>query len=231
MRAEPGQNSGTPIVSVDELNTAIVVAYPDLLRRSLYLTRDRDQARDLVHRTIERACASRRQLRPGSNPAHWLGAILTSQFIDELRRLRAGPFSRSVGCDNIAATPGDPCPVWNWLGIEDVVAATAKLPPHFREPFEMYALRGHSQRVVALRLGLPEGTIATRVFRAKRLLKQILMPLALRGSARTPIPIRGRASTNQRAGLRVQRRILGTSPSSTVLRPTRAAARMASSQA
>jgi RNA polymerase sigma-70 factor (ECF subfamily) len=187
MRGETGLESGIGAASVEYLNQAIVAARADLLRRALYLTRDRDQAMDLVQRTVERACASRRQLRPGSNPARWLGAILTSQFIDDFRRQRASPFARGVAHDNVAPPPADPIPIWSFLGIDDVVAAMRQLPDHFRGPFELFALRGLSHRAISLRLGLPIGTIATRIFRARRLLKRILAG-AVPAADRPPAP-------------------------------------------
>jgi RNA polymerase sigma-70 factor, ECF subfamily len=209
MRGEPGQGSGIAAasVSVEDLNAAIVAARADLLRRAFYLTRDRDQAMDLVQRTAERACASRRQLRPGSNPAHWLGAILTTQFIDQFRRRRASPFAGALAHDNIASPPTEPIPIWSALGIDDVVAATCRLPAHFREAFELHALRGLSHRAISRLLALPMGTIATRIHRAKALLKQILTARIARRPAQTAIPIqRGNASANDAIRTRPARR-------------------------
>jgi RNA polymerase sigma-70 factor (ECF subfamily) len=165
-------------VSVQELNDAIVQAQPGLLRRALYLTRDRDQAIDLVQRTVERACRSRCQLRPGSNPDHWLRAILTSRFIDEVRHQRATHWTSAMDCDRCAAPEPADAPLWTLLDADDVVAATRRLPRLFREPFELFAFGHLSQRMIGARLGLPIGTIGTRIFRAKRLLRDLLMQRA-----------------------------------------------------
>jgi RNA polymerase sigma-70 factor (ECF subfamily) len=167
-------------VSVEELNAAIVAAHAALARRAFYLTRDRDCANDLVQRTVERACSSRHQLRPASSPARWLSSIMTTQFIDECRRYSAGPFSRAQPLDCVAAPDPTPTPLWASLDMDDIVAAARGLPPRFRQPFELHALARMSHRAIALRLGLPMGTIATRIHRAKRLLRKSLTGCALR---------------------------------------------------
>ena len=189
MRGETGTRPGVEMASVEELNTAIGVAYPDLMRRAMYLTRDREAATELVHRTVERACASRRHLKRGSNPAHWLGAIMTNQFIDELRRRRACPFARGIAPDNIAAPAADVSPVWSGLCLDDVLVAVRQVPDRFRVPFELHALRGLSHRAISLRLGVPMKTVGTRIYRAKQALRSLLMDRALKRQADVAIPL------------------------------------------
>jgi RNA polymerase sigma-70 factor (ECF subfamily) len=199
MRGDTGTEPGVVIASVEELNAAIVVAYPDLMRRAMYLTRDREQATELVHRTVERACASRRHLKPGSNAAHWLGAIMTNQFIDELRRRRACPFTRGIAPDNIAAPAVDASPIWSGLCLDDVLLAARLVPDRFRVPFELHALRGLSHRAISLRLGVPMRTVGTRIHRAKQALRRLLTERALtRGAEHAiPLPVRARHTAAQ----------------------------------
>jgi len=182
------------MASVEELNAAIVRGYPDLMRRAMYLTRDREAATELVHRTVERACASRRHFKRGSNAAHWLGAILTNQFIDEIRRRRACPFTRGIAPDNIAAPPVDATPVWNGLCLDDVLVAVRRVPDRFRVPFELHALRGLSHRAISLRLGVPMRTVGTRIHRAKQALRGLLTERVLNREAEVAIPLPVRAS-------------------------------------
>jgi RNA polymerase sigma-70 factor (ECF subfamily) len=174
-------------VSVEQLNRAIVASYASLLRRALYLTRDRADAMDLVQRTVERACRSRRQLRPGSNPAHWLGAILNSQFVDESRRKKTNALSHMGGYETLAAPPAAVRPIWGELELDDVLAAARRLPRHLRQPFQLHYLRGLRQRAVGERLGVATATIATRIYRAKRLLRRMLTE-ALRNGTGTQSP-------------------------------------------
>jgi len=180
MSAEAGSGPGVEIASVEELNAAIVAAHPDLLRRAVYLTRNREDAMELVQRTAERACAARAQLKAGSNVAHWLGAILTTQFINEFRRRRASPFTPGAMHDNVAALPADAPPPWSCFSLDDVIVAAQRVPDGFREPFELHLLRGLSHRAISLRLGLPMGTVATRIHRAKLLLRVLLTERAQR---------------------------------------------------
>jgi len=193
MRGETGTGPGVEMASVEELNAAIVSVYPDLLRRAMYLTRDREAATELVHRTVERACASRRHLKGGSNAAHWLGAIMTNQFIDEIRRRRACPFTRGIAPDNIAAPPAEATPLWSGLCLDDVLAAVRCVPDRFRVTFELHALRGLSHRAISLRLGVPMRTVGTRIHRAKQALRRLLMERAMNRGAEVAIPLPVRA--------------------------------------
>jgi RNA polymerase sigma-70 factor (ECF subfamily) len=194
MRGETDTRPGVESASAEELNAAIVAAYPDLLRRAMYLTRDRETATELVHRTVERASASRRHLRRGSNAMHWLGAIMTNQFIDELRRRRACPFTRGIAPDNIAAPAVDASPIWSGLCLDDVLVAVRQVPDRFRVPFELHALRGFSHRAIALRLGVPMKTVGTRIHRAKQALRGLLTERAEKRGAQVAIPLPVRAS-------------------------------------
>ncbi len=191
MSADTGPRPEIETAPVADLHAAIVEAYPILLRRAVYLTRDREDAKDLVQRTVERACASRRQLKAGSNTAHWLGTILTNQFIDEIRRHRSSPFAHGIAHDNLAGPAAEVRPIWSSLELDDVLAAVRRVPDRFRIPFELHALRGLSHRAISLRLGLPMGTIATRIHRAKRVLKGLLTERALKrmGEAAIPLPV------------------------------------------
>jgi RNA polymerase sigma-70 factor (ECF subfamily) len=179
------------VASVEELNTAMVTAYPDLLRRAAYLTRDRGEAMELVQRTVERACAARAQLKAGSNAVHWLGAILTTQFINEFRRHRASPFIYGAAHENVAAPLAEAPPPWSSHTLDDVIAAARRLPDGFREPFELHMLRGLSHRALALRLGLPMGTVATRIHRAKLLLRGLLSARAQSSWSASPALLEG----------------------------------------
>lgn len=174
MRGDTGPRAEAPVASVAELNAAIVSAYPDLLRRALFLTRDREDASDLVHRTVERACVSRNQFRVGSSAPHWLGAILTNLFIDDVRRHRSNPIAHGMSYDNISGPPADVRPVWTNLELDDVLVAVRHVPDRYRIPFELHALRKLSHREIGLRLGLPLGTVGTRIHRAKLTLRQLL---------------------------------------------------------
>jgi RNA polymerase sigma-70 factor (ECF subfamily) len=189
MRGEIGTRPTVEIASAEELNAAIVATYPDLMRRAMYLTRDREAATELVHRTVERACASRRHLKGGSNAAHWLGAIMTNQFIDELRRRRACPFMRGIAPDNVATPAVDASPIWSGLCLDDVLVAVRHVPDRFRVPFELHALRGFSHRAISLRLGVPMKTVGTRIYRAKQALRRLLMERALQRGADVAIPL------------------------------------------
>lgn len=169
------QDHGNGSQTEKEFGCAIVGERPYLVRRAFFLTRDRDSALDLVQTTLERACRSRHQFRVGSSARSWLHTIMTSCFVDEMRRRKVQPFSRSAVEWDVAAPIPDEIPVWSDLGIDDVKAVTRRLPPAFRQPFELRVFDRLSYRAIGDRLNLPMGTIATRIFRAKRALRDMLI--------------------------------------------------------
>jgi RNA polymerase sigma-70 factor (ECF subfamily) len=57
------------------------------------------------------------------------------------------------------------------------MAATARLPEHYREPLLLRAVRGMSYRQIADTLGVPITTVETRLARARRMLRDELEPV------------------------------------------------------
>jgi RNA polymerase sigma-70 factor, ECF subfamily len=156
---------------------------PELYARGMRLTRSAASAEDLVQDTVERALRFERQFEPGSNLRAWLHQILSSIFITQCRRRR-----RDLSALRIMAD--DPC---SWAVPETISAArdlsppTAKalaaLPNGFRQAVEMVDIADLSYRDAAEVIGVPLGTVMSRLHRGRRLLAEAL------GDARVrPLP-------------------------------------------
>jgi RNA polymerase sigma-70 factor (ECF subfamily) len=126
------------------------------------------EADDLVQETFARAL--RHLARGYPAPAHmrsWLVSILRNAFIDQVRR-------RAVTFEPIAehaAPEREPEPVWARVSFDDIRAALARLDGELRRVFELHHLRGLRYKVVAAKLGVPENTVASRLFRARKALR------------------------------------------------------------
>jgi RNA polymerase sigma-70 factor (ECF subfamily) len=144
-----------------------------LLRLALRLTGNPETARDLVQDTLLRALRYFDQLQPGTNPAAWLTTILTNLFYDHLKHqkveLKAVPelaTLEEVTCDTPLGTIAD----------TELYAAVQALEPELREVIELCYLQQMRYREAAEKLGVPVGTIGTRLLRARARLRELLTP-------------------------------------------------------
>jgi RNA polymerase sigma-70 factor (ECF subfamily) len=150
----------------------------DLARRALRLTRDRDQACDLVQTTFERALRSVR--RPAPELAlRWLGKIMQHAFIDDRRKRRSRSRYlevRAVVDDFPAAEGGaEPVSAWRLVDDDDLARCVGGLPPAMRQVYTLQ-LSGLPHAEFAKRLGVERSTIGTRILRMRRKLRTMLLP-------------------------------------------------------
>lgn len=151
---------------LDEVEAAI----PALRRYAHGLVRDRDAAEDLVQDCLERAL-SRRGMWRGDGPLKaWLFRILLNCFRDDRRRLASRPHLAPI--DGIAE-PARPGGQEVHLTLRDVHDAIGRLPDDQRAALLLVALEGLSLTEAAAVLGVPEGTLASRLGRARAALRQM----------------------------------------------------------
>ena len=160
----------------------ILVHLDDLYRAAMRLTNQFCDAEDLVQETCLRAFKSFDQLRHPAAAKVWLFSILRSvYFRQEERRLSRGV---SVSLDDIAAsflTAGETPPESDRLFVspqqvrrEEIREAVLKLPVVYREAIVLAHVVGFSYREMAQILGLPVGTVMSRLFRGRRMLRTFL---------------------------------------------------------
>ncbi len=143
---------------------------------ALKLTRARDDADDLVSDTMLRAFQRWEQYRLGTNIRAWLFTILYHAFVSRKRRIDARevqPLEDEEGREIFEAV-GDADPETTFFDSfldEDIVAAIQRLPDEYRDAVVMSDLHGLKYAEIAKILGVPEGTIKSRLFRGRRLLQ------------------------------------------------------------
>lgn len=143
---------------------------------ALRLCRSSADAGDLVQDTFERALRRRAQYEPGTNLRAWLCTILHHLFLDRVRATSRGPSHAPLDEVAVAAPERESEPAWAALTRDDVVAAVARLEPEFRSVYELHSLEGVPYQEIATRLGIPKATVGTRLARARRKLRDLLMP-------------------------------------------------------
>lgn len=152
---------------LDEIEAAI----PGLRAYARALLRDREAADDLVQDTLETALSRRGQWR-GEGPLRgWLARILLNRFRDGLRRSRPAATVLALvpdAPDPLAARHAD-----GRLALTEVHQAMGRLPEDQRSALLLVALEGMSLAEAASVSGCAEGTLASRLARARATLRQM----------------------------------------------------------
>ena len=185
----------------DEFEAEALRHLDALYRTALRMTRSEADAEDLVQETYIRAFRFRDQFTLGTNMKAWLFRILTNTFINTYRRKTAQPevtdlegideFSlyRRMADDRAASTSPDPeAELLNSVVDTEVTDALEELPEKFRTTV-LLDVEGFSSKEIAEMLGIPIGTVMSRLHRGRKFLQKRLYDLAReRGIAavRTP---------------------------------------------
>lgn len=165
-----------PIDAAAEFHRALREHEHALRDLALRLCRNPADAGDLLQDTFERALQRRAQFQPGTNLRAWLCTMLHHLFLDRCRARVRGPAHASL--DEVALPAPEPAaePAWAALTRDDVVAAVERLEPDFRRVYQLHSLEGVPYQEIAARLGIPKATVGTRLARARRKLRDLLLP-------------------------------------------------------
>ena len=155
----------------------------DVYRFALSLTRDAADADDVVQDTFLRAYRSWHTYLPGSDCRRWLFTICRNVFLRSLeRRSPTVDFGDSEG-DALAngatfreASRDTTDELYARLDLGPAIErALAKLPEPFQSTLVLVDVEDQPYEAAATILGIPVGTVRSRLFRARRLLQQTLM--------------------------------------------------------
>jgi RNA polymerase sigma-70 factor (ECF subfamily) len=191
-------------VASDEFEAEALRHLDALYRTALRMTRSEADAEDLVQETYIRAFRFRDQFTLGTNMKAWLFRILTNTFINIYRRKTAQPevtdlegideFSlyRRMADDRAASTSPDPeAELLNSVVDTEVTDALEELPEKFRTTV-LLDVEGFSYKEIAEMVGIPIGTVMSRLHRGRKFLQKRLYDLAReRGIAAVRTPQKG----------------------------------------
>lgn len=151
-------------------SSAILAEIPRLRRYARALLGDRAAADDLVQDTLERAWSRLHQWRAGSDMRAWLFGIMHNLRVDQLRRPRLS--TQSIEADEFdlptRATQSDA------LELRDLESALGHLADEQREILLLVALEEMSYADIASTLGIPIGTVMSRLSRGRERLRLIM---------------------------------------------------------
>jgi RNA polymerase sigma factor (sigma-70 family) len=140
---------------------------PRLRRFAHALSRHSADADDLTQATIERALRSHAQWKPGTRLDSWAYRIMRNLWIDTARS-RSRKAAREAPEEEGANVGEDPREAIDAaLDLRRIMAAMGRLPDEQREVVALILIEGFGYREVSEMLGLPIGTVSSRLVRGR----------------------------------------------------------------
>ena len=142
---------------------------PRLRRYARALTGDVNRADDLVQDTLERALAKLDLWQPGSDLRAWLFTLMHNLFVNQIRVRRPQETVMEDALDE-PVSGGQ----LEALAARDIHAALARLPEEQREVLLLVGVEQFGYAEAAQVLGVPTGTVMSRLSRARERMRQML---------------------------------------------------------
>jgi RNA polymerase sigma-70 factor, ECF subfamily len=153
-----------------EFNSLLIVNRDFLKGFALGFTRDMQDAEDLIQDTMVKALRYKNNFKEGTNIKGWLYTIMRNIFINNYKRKKfqntivdstENQFFINSSVEMQADT------VTTVINEQDILAAIDGLKPEFKVPFTMF-LDGFHYDEIAEELGIPMGTVKSRIFHARK---------------------------------------------------------------
>jgi RNA polymerase sigma-70 factor (ECF subfamily) len=155
------------------LRLELVELLPRLQRFGIALTRSAIHADDLVQAACERALIRQDQLRHDTKIGAWMYAIMRNLWIDEIRAPRSHLHDSIEAARDVIGDDGEALTEKNntWAAVR---RALDELPAEQRAALILICVDGMSYKETAAMLGIPIGTVTSRVARGRRTLHEQL---------------------------------------------------------
>ncbi len=157
-------------VEDDDLRTQLVALLPRLRRFARVLTASRDEGDDLLQQACEKALARLHQFERGTHLDRWMFQIVKTTHIDR-RRLALRRHTTDLTDDIVAHVPFDARIEEQAAARQDLARvreAALALPEEQREVLMLVVVDGLSYQEAADIIGVPQGTVMSRLSRARQ---------------------------------------------------------------
>lgn len=153
---------------------SLMALQSNMLNFAYMLTSNRDDAYDLLQDTTLKALDNEEKYAEGTNFKGWVFTIMRNIFINNYRRgVRAATvvdttdnlYHLNLSQDSGIESPEDS------YGATEISAAIAEFPEEYRIPFSMH-VAGYKYNEIADHIGLPLGTVKSRIFTARKKLQE-----------------------------------------------------------
>ncbi len=190
----PGLDSDAMTEDEDELRRrfeAEALPYMDqLYAAAMRMTRNPQDAGDLVQETFIKAFQAFQQFEPGTNLKAWLYRIQTNTFINTYRKKQRDPYQGSIdeleewqlgGAESATASHSRSAEAEaiDHLPDSDVKDALQSIPEDFRMAVYLADVEGFAYQEIADIMKTPVGTVMSRLHRGRKLLRERLRDYAI----------------------------------------------------
>lgn len=160
-------------MSAPDFQQRLLSIQTNLLNFAFTLTSDRDDAYDLLQDTTLKALDNKEKYVDNTNFKGWVFTIMRNIFINHYRRnarvamvidQSEDAYMLNVGQADESQTPEDT------YSVNEILSVIRDFEPDYRVPFSMY-LKGYKYAEIAKYMGVPVGTIKSRIFFARRRLR------------------------------------------------------------
>ena len=180
-------------VSDEEFETLLMASLEPAYRLALRLSGNSEDAQDLVQEAALRASRFRHTFQKGTSFKSWFYRIIVNQFYTSTRRRQNAAttsldslsdatdiflFSRSAEAGLISPDADPAANVVSRMAEDDVARALATLPEEFRTVATLYFVDDLSYQEIADILGVPIGTVRSRLHRGRHMLQKQLWRVA-----------------------------------------------------
>lgn len=155
-----------------EFSNMVSEHIPNLRRYARVLVRDSIHAEDLVQDCLERAISREHLWRQGTNLRAWLFTILHNLYINQY--LRHGSVAMLVPLLEEHSSVSCPARQYHSVTLKDLARAFDDLPEQEQRVVVMVGLEGMQYEDAAQALGVPMGTVKSRLSRARRRLRKLM---------------------------------------------------------
>ncbi|MFK0277091.1 RNA polymerase sigma-70 factor (ECF subfamily) [Ensifer sp. KUDG1] len=146
----------------------LVAFLPNLRRFAISLCRSRDVADDLVQAACEKALAGSDRFEEGTRFDAWMFRILRNLWIDQLRRQKTAGPTEEIEAQAELAVPSGEAGSEARMALKSVAAAIDGLVLEQREVLILTCVEELSYKEAAEVLGIPIGTVMSRLARARK---------------------------------------------------------------
>ncbi|MEE9369610.1 MAG: RNA polymerase sigma factor [Pontiella sp.] len=148
------------------------IHYDSLYRFAVSLTRQSIDAEDLVHQTYLKWLKNRDAIRDTDRTKSWLFTTLHREFLHSLKTKTKHTLMETEQLEMLA--PGKSPDTGNKLDAEYVMALMQRVPEPFRASLSLFYIQDFSYREIAEVLDVAPGTVMSRIFRGKQILKELM---------------------------------------------------------
>lgn len=147
--------------------------YPEYRPYALTLTRDEDQAADLLQEAIYLILKNHERFARGTNLQAWVKTIIRNVFITGYRKgkRRQEITEEQPPASNWSNQLSTPNPAESRLGAEEIMAQVESLPEIYRRAFLLH-FNGMKYKDIATLTEVPIGTAKSRVWTARNMLRE-----------------------------------------------------------